>query len=471
MTIASSAEPFASATAWDVYSNSGGISATDNVVSVRDGATIVDAVALSNRDGAATSASMTAFADLQTNAAWTFGTMPVAGTNDCATQKDTASVATAATTCGGQPTANNGISLQRNGTSDTNQKKDFYAAAQTRGLANGVNPAPTVASALPSAATGMRVVFNEDIDAASVTGAFDIPGLGGTTATLSDVNEVTLVTASPQTAGQSYTLNIAPGVKDLQGTLGGAGAYGFCGFNASPIGIVINEVAPTITGSKDLVELRVTSGGAVSGVTLRANPTGGTSGGGTLLATLPNVCAATGDLFVVHLTPDATQTGETETTSKDQFATVPTYPGNYDGAWDVKGAGTSGSPVGVTATETVLSLYTVDPVGAPNAALLDAVAFTSQDAAACATLGTCTTSGGFKTALDLIEAAAQWTPACGGTGCGDSTATAPTAIDVSAVYSGVGTTPTGNTVARKNTDVNAASDWAVGAQSLGLANP
>ncbi|MDB4995494.1 MAG: hypothetical protein JWM74_2926, partial [Myxococcaceae bacterium] len=192
MNIASSAEPFASATAWDVYSNSGGLSASDNAVSVRDGATIVDAVALSNRDGDTSGANMTLFAELNATAAWTFGAAPVDGTTDCATEKDTASVATAATACGGQPTANNGISLQRTLAADSNQKKDFYAAPQTRGAANGANPAPTVVSAVPTSATGVRVVFNEDVDPTSavVASTYTIPALGVTSASLTDVNEV-----------------------------------------------------------------------------------------------------------------------------------------------------------------------------------------------------------------------------------------------------------------------------------------
>jgi hypothetical protein len=462
MTATSSSEPFATA-AWDVYAGNG-ISAADNVISVRDGNAIVDAVALSNRDDDASGANMTAFADLMTATAWTFAAAPVDGTNDCATQKDTASVATAATACGGQPTAAAGISLQRVGTTDTNGKKDFYAGAQTRGLANGPNPPPTVVSASGSLATGVRIVFNEDIAPASVlAGSFTIPGLAVSAASLSDVNEVTVVTAA-QTAGQAYTLNIDPGVTDLQGTPGGAGAYGFCGFSATPVAIVINEVAPNINLSKDLVELRVTSGGAVSGITLRSTPTA--TGLGTLLGTLPNVCAATGDLLVVHLTPGA-ETGESETASKAQFPTA-TFSGNYDGAWDVKGSNT-----GVVFSETVLALYSVDPPGAAAPTLLDAVAFTTQNAAACAVSGICTTTSGFLTALDVIENATQWTPACGGgappaSACND-TGTAPSAIGVSASYAG--STGTTTTAARKNTDINSAADWAVGASSLGLANP
>jgi hypothetical protein len=73
----------------------------------------------------------------------------------------------------------------------------------------------------------------------------------------------------------------------------------------------------------------------------------------------------------------------------------------------------------------------------------------------------------------VIENAAQWTPACGGgapptSACNDTTPA--TAIDVSASYAGVGTTPTGNTVARSATDTNAAADWTVGAQTLGMPN-
>jgi hypothetical protein len=416
---------------------------------------------------------MTAFADLNTAGAWVFSAAPVDGTNDCAIEKDTASVATAATACGGQPTATGGVSLQRAAAADTNQKKDFYAAPQTRGLANGANPGPTVVSVVASSATGVRVLYNEDIGTANAS-SFTIPALGGSgvvSASFSDVNEVTLVTQS-QTPGQGYTLVVDSGVLDLQSVSGAAGSYGFCGFSATPVAMVINEVAPNIGPSnRDLVELRVTSGGAVGGITLRSNPTLSASGGGNLIATLPSVCAATGDLFVVHVNPDPLTSGESETTSKTQFdSTTAGYSGNYNGAWDVKGSATNF----VTFGETVLSLFTVDPPGAPNAALLDAVAFTNQNAATCAISGTCTTTATFKATLDVIENAAQWTPACGGgapptSACNDTTPA--TAIDVSASYAGVGTTPTGNTVARSATDTNAAADWTVGAQSLGAANP
>ena len=55
----------------------------------------VDALALSNRDGDAAVASMTAFAALNTvPAGWTFTTAPVDGTTDCTTQKDAVSIAT-----------------------------------------------------------------------------------------------------------------------------------------------------------------------------------------------------------------------------------------------------------------------------------------------------------------------------------------------------------------------------------------
>jgi hypothetical protein len=217
---------------------------------------------------------------------------------------------------------------------------------------------------------------------------------------------------------------------------------------------------------KDVVEVRVTSGGAVNGITVRSNPTT-MSGGGSLLGTLPNVCAAAGDLFVIHMNPGA-ETGESETSSKSEFPTA-TFSGNYDGAWDVKG---SNNNIPFTNSEAVVAVYSVDPPGVTPPTVLDAVAFTSANAAACAVSGTCTTSAGFKTALDFMENATQWTPACGGgappaSACNDTTA--PTAIAVSASYAG--STGITITAARKNVDTNAAADWAVGASSLGSANP
>jgi hypothetical protein len=77
----------------------------------------------------------------------------------------------------------------------------------------------------------------------------------------------------------------------------------------------------------------------------------------------------------------------------------------------------------------------------------------------------------FPAELQALQAEGQWLPAnCGGAPC--STTSTPTAIQVSASWEGSGTTRTGVTSRRISaTDTNMASDWAVGANSLGAPNP
>ncbi len=434
--------------AWDVYTSSTGLIATDNVISLREGTTIRDAVALANRDGDASAAAMTAFAELRSAGAWSFSAAPVDMGNDCTIQREAVSVATTDTSCGGFAVAGAGRSLQRNGTSDTGGKADFFVGPQTPGAASAGNAAPTVVSATPRTATTVRVRFDDELAAAGVVpGSFSITGLAVSAATLADVHEVDLTVSPAQTPGMPYVVNVSA-ITDLQGTaLGSPASARFCGFSPVPPGVVINELSPAQVGGSDLVELRVTAGGPLLGVTLRMNPDA--TGGTTLLGTLPAICAATGDLVVVHLIPPAGTAMSSETTSVTQFP-VATYAANYDGAYDVLGS----TSTGISATETVLLLR--DSAGA----ILDAAAFSNQSASASPAL--------FLTALTYIQGAGAWLPPnCGGAPCTDTTT--PTAKGVAASYMGVGSTPTGMSC-RRTADTNLRADWSVAAQTLGAAN-
>lgn len=441
--IAGSAATFASATAWDVYSNTVGLVGTDNVITVKDGTQIQDAVALSNRDGDATASAMTAFAALGSQ--WTFGATPMDTVNDCGTQRDTVSVATADTACGGFAVgATAGRSLQRNGTADTNTKADFYVAAQTPGAANGANAAPTVVSATPVSATDVRVRFDEEVTNV-MTGAFSIPGLIITAAVLVDVHIVSLTTMS-QTPGAGYNVSVTTAITDLQGTaLGSPSTARFCGFSSTPASLIINEVAPNITTSRDLVELRVTQPGALAGITLRQNPTA--AGQGTTLATLPAICAQLNDLVVIHLNPVAGPLDET--VNKNDQPNI-TFSQNYDNAFDVNGGAT-----GVAFSDTVLTVNTA------AGTVLDGVAFTD---------GNGTTVATFDTALAKIQSVAvsAWLP----TTCSGACIGAP-AEAISVNWSTAnGTTLGSNTVARNSTgsDTNMSGDFTVGTQTLGNPN-
>jgi hypothetical protein len=138
--VSASKDAFASPTAYDVYSATTGLVGTSTVISVVDGAVVLDAVAYSSRVADASAAAMTAFAQAFTDGAWTFTTPPVDGPDDCATLLQVVNAngsASTAPACGGYPGfLAAGSSIQRNGVVDTNTRGDFAVAPQTRGAAN-----------------------------------------------------------------------------------------------------------------------------------------------------------------------------------------------------------------------------------------------------------------------------------------------------------------------------------------------
>jgi hypothetical protein len=442
-----STETFAEATAWDLYSASTSITATDNLVTVVDAGITIDTVALSNRDGDAAAASMTAFAAAKLDGSWTFSVAPVDGTNDCQIQRESVALSTSTTTCGGFPTGSaSGVSLQRNGTTDTNGKADWYVAAQTRGLANAAIPAPNVLGAIASSATAVSVTFDQELAPAFVTpAAFTIPALAVSTSTLAE-NVVTLGT-DPQADGAGYAIAIGAAVTNLQGVALATAQTRFCGYSMLGALLTMSEVNANLPGGTDLVELSVVRGGALAGFQLRANPTAA-GASGTLLATLPSICAATGDVVVVHMTPGVDVGTSSETAAIDEFPHG-TYAANYDTAWDVRGGNNN-----IAFTSAVVALR--DPSGAD----VEAVAFSDMSGASSAT---------YLSTLAFVQGAALWLPAdCGGVACTD--ATTPTAKGIAASWVGLDTTPSGNSVARHASSMQA-TDWSVGASSFGLPNP
>lgn len=214
--------------------------------------------------------------------------------------------------------------------------------------------------------------------------------------------------------------------------------------------MVINEVNPNISTSRDLVELLVISAGTTMGITLVQD-------GSVLdtLATMPDVTVAVGDLIVVHLNPTAA-TGAapaSETVSKTQFPAA-MYSANYDGAWDFHGGTT-----GLTFSHRVLRVEA--PGGGSS---LDAVPFVLST--------TVSPPAAFPGDLQALQAAGRWLPAdCGGSPC--SYTSTPTAVGVSVDYNGCGTSPTGNSVARQSGQMTMQKgDWnAAATPSWGVANP
>ena len=447
---AGSTAAFASATAYDVYSTTSGLTATDGIISVADGTTTLDAIVFANRDNAVATATMTALAAAKTDGSWVFGVTPMDGVNDCDTEKDAVNAATSATetACGGFKSPNAaGFSLNRRAGADTNTKADFYFAAQTPGADNAAIPAPTVTGV--NAATDMTVdvTFDQEIDPATVVaGSFTIAGLVVNTATAS-FNHVALTTDTQSATG--YDVVIANTVKSLQGVPPSPPSGHFCGFSAVPAQLTLSELNVNLGGGSDLIELTVTQGGSLGGYTLRANPVAA-GASGTLLATIPAICGAVGDVVVVHLVPPAAP-ATSETLSKNQFDNA-TYSQNYDTAWDVLGG--SG---GVGWTDQVITLRN------PAGAFVEAVAFSDLKAVAGAQ-----TTATFRNSLAFVQGQGLWMPAnCGGVACDD--ASSPTASAVSVDWSGLGSTPSGNSVHR-SAPGNDASTWTGGASSFGLGN-
>jgi hypothetical protein len=220
--------------------------------------------------------------------------------------------------------------------------------------------------------------------------------------------------------------------------LGGATASSADSFTVTaPATLQLAEVNPNL--SSDLVELKVLTGGSLSGIQLRQAP----SSGALTLATLPAVTVAAGDLVVVHLTPPVEVT--TETLSKAECFDTACYPG----AWDVAGGST-----GITYSNQVL---TVSSAGG-----------TVEDGAPFVQASPGTTSPEFRSDLGFLQVLGQWLPVnCTGQPCTD--ATTPSALGISANWDGVGALDSASRSG--SVDTNQAADWVVAAQSFGQANP
>ena len=300
---------------------------------------------------------------------------------------------------------------------------------------------PQVSGATATAATIVAVTFDAQINSATVqaNGAqFAIGGLAVSAASANG-NTVTLTTTS-QSPGAAYTVTVANSVQDVDG-LGVDPAHNsanFTGFTP-PLNLRLNEVAPNITSSADLVELRVMAGGSVGGMTLQQDMSPP-----TVLATLPAATVATGDLIVIHLNPPVDVTSET--TSKTQCVSAGCYPG----AWDMAGGTT-----GITFSSRVLTIRAAD------SAITDGAAFARPDA---------TQPVAFPTNLQALQAASHWLPAdCSGAPC--TFVSVPTAIEVSANWTGASSSNGSTSIGRtSNGDTDQNSDWAVGSSTFGALN-
>lgn len=443
---AASTEPFARASAIDVYVSPRGLVGTDNVIRVVDGAKVSDAVVFSNRDGDASGASMAAFDAVRRASAWSFRGAPVDGATDCETQRDAVNVADGETACGGFDAGlAPGASIQRREGADSGGKDDFFVAAQSPGATNVAPPPPRIKRATAVSATAVDVFFDQELSPPSIApAAFTIAGLTVSAAAPREGHIVRLTTSDQ---GEGARVVAASGsVKSVHGLGATAEAARFCAFAPLAATIALSEVNANLPASADLVELEVTRGGALEGLELRLAPRVGSSG--TRLAVLPSICATAGDRVVIHLSPAAGAPPASEVEAKDEHPAAQ-YATHFDSAWDVLG-----DAVGIPFTDAVLA------VRAPTGAWIAAAAFSDKDGLA--------TSSTYRESLAFVQAAGLWLPAdCGGAPCTD--ASTPTAQAVAASWAGLDATPSGQSV-RRIASPDAATSFAVGPSSFGAAN-
>jgi hypothetical protein len=221
----------------------------------------------------------------------------------------------------------------------------------------------------------------------------------------------------------------------------GAANAPFCATEGATL--ALTEVNP----NADLVELTATQGGSLRGFTVRRDPRVGDNG--TLISTLGPICAAAGDVIVVHL--GAAAGTPSETTAKDQHP-IATQPSFYDGAWDV--ASTSGASALPTDTSLVLA------VRDPGSVYVEAAALSNMTTPAGST---------YEQALAFVQGLGLWLPAsCGGVSPCTGTTT-PTAQGVAASWNGAGALAA-DASCRRSAPASAreAASWSVGASSFGL---
>lgn len=302
--------------------------------------------------------------------------------------------------------------------------------------------APAVTTAAALGATSVRVTFDRQIDPSSVLpngSQFTFSG-GLTSSSAVVVGAQVTVATNTQVAGTAYIVTVAGTVQD---TLGAgvdptANSAAFAGFQA-PARLRLNEVNPNVTGSRDLLELLVVTAGAMNGITIVQNPSSDGTGA-TLLATLPNVVVAVGDLIVVHLTPAAGVMTETGAKTNCIDASC------YAGAWDVRGEN-----VGIAVNNRVLSILGPDGTTIQDAAPFVVPSLSSPPAA-------------FLTTLNYIQSQGAWLPADSG-GVPTTYSTTPGAVTISVDWSGASLTNTVKRSSALDTDNN--TGWTLSASTMG----
>ena len=223
------------------------------------------------------------------------------------------------------------------------------------------------AASFAGSANQVKVVFSRDIDPASinVTGAQFTITRNSDGAPLpvmlasADGNTVTLTTASQ--VSQDYTVTVANTVTDVFGASISTmmNSAQFAG-NLTRAIVRINEVKTNVASGCDLVELRVISGGALEGATLKERL--------SVVLTFTTFNVATNDLILVHFNSNSAtcnpNASTNETTAPDQNPNA-SFPNNVDTAYDWFSTST------LVASDNVITV--LDP-----AAIMDAVLLTDD---------------------------------------------------------------------------------------------
>ena len=311
-------------------------------------------------------------------------------------------------------------------------------------------PAPKVTSVAATSATSVTVTFDRTIDPASVlANGSQFTLSNGLTVSAATVSGKTVVlTTATQTGGTSYTVTVAGSVQDTQakGVDAAANSGTFNGYEVQAV-LRISEIAPNVASSRDIVEFQVVSGGSTRGMTF-IDVTGNLAFG-----TFPTATVATGDVIVLHLNPDKVTAGFDAPASGDhrqlQQQASASYSSNYYNAWDFQATNTNA----IAFSSKVFRIRDVNNV--------------TKDGVSAFTSGA-TPAGAFPTTVQALQADGHWLPAdCGGSAC----STAALAQGISANWAGVSTTRATTLRRVSATDTNTKDDWAVGAGSIGSANP
>ncbi|MFH0780311.1 MAG: hypothetical protein V1928_05710, partial [Parcubacteria group bacterium] len=222
--------------------------------------------------------------------------------------------------------------------------------------------------------------------------------------------------------------------------------------------VMLIEVNQKITYGLDMIRLIITACGNLNGIIIHLNPGVSPSDGKALLAALPDLNVANGDIVIIHLGPTTdggVQLAVTETNASGKTG-CPESNGCYNYAWDIVGVRD-----GIPNSERVLAVGATGNDGGMYP-IQDAVPFVND----------ASPSENFAKALKFAQDNSAWLPPnCDGGVCSNSSV--PSASEISVNWSGCGNTVTGKSMQRTpmNADTNRAGDWTLKTANFNGLNP